>query len=52
MTIMMIVFWALITVAVVVAFAGWSGRERRLNRWKPFLLIVYVFWTSTHNLQT
>ena len=28
MMIMMIVFWALITVAVVVAFAGWSVRER------------------------
>ena len=27
MMIMMIVFWALITVALVVAFAGWSVRE-------------------------
>jgi hypothetical protein len=27
-------------------------RRRRLNRWKPFLLTVYVFWTSTENLQT
>ena len=27
MMIMMIVFWALITVALVVAFAGWSARK-------------------------